>query len=624
MIYNYKNEKGITLIALITTIIITLIIASVATVTGISTVKQTKYASAVSELKTMQYEVNAMYQKYKNGDEEVLNYGEEITPSTQNDKNESVQTLSNQAFNKLSIDGQERNSYRYFSKDYLENDLDISGITDDFLINIKKRNVILLKGIKYEDETYYALSQLENVGYNVEFEDENEEQSEQERDNIDTNNKEIEEKTDVCMPKVSGKEMIPVVWNQGTLSWVKADVTWNDEKNVWEQSESDLKWYDYSKNSKKWANIVTVEEKGFYTRQYYEQAQAGTEILMKDITSMYVWIPRYEYKNTYYTDDTYKEISAEETIYVESDVKFIGKDQETDDGYKVNSAFSYMDGSNNTINIEGFWIAKFEASNYNSKTPTSNIGANYGGSSTEPIVENPENVTENYLTIKPNVTSWRFDSQSGTVDYINQIIQVSSSDISNDGNEEKDIYGLESSAEIGLLTTEMWEVVAILAQSEYGNRVDETNNKVYGNFYYQGDGTENICYYTTLTGIVTQRDENDYSEITDGDITHLVTSKKEENTGHIKINDKYSYYEYWTDIGKKGSTSSNEYGIFDMVGGAAEYTMDSMGDYYIRGGSFWNISESTKEAANIFYKVKFDEINDINRTYSFRTGLVIK
>ena len=432
------------------------------------------------------------------------------------------------------------------------------------------------------------------------------------------------EEIEACSPKVSGKEMIPVVWNPGTLSWVKADVTWNNQKVTWEQTESDLKWYDYSKNEKKWANIVTVEENGYYTRQYYEQAQAGTEILMQDITSMYVWIPRYEYKNIYYTDSTYQQKSEEETAYVQLDVKFIGVDKiQPDEGYTVNSAFSYKNASNEDVNIEGFWVAKFEVGNYKSKTPTNNIGANYGGSSTNPIVANPEKVTENYLIIKPNITSWRFAAQSSTIDYINQIIQVSSEDVSSDGNEEKDIYGLQSSAEIGLLTTEMWDAVAILAKSEYGNTLYNSDN-IYGNFYYQGDGTESICYYTTLTGIVTRINENDYSELTDGNIVHLVKSNKEENTGHIKINNKYNYYEYWTENGKKGSTSSNEYGIYDMVGGAAEYTIDSQANYYLRGGSFWNILETNKEAADISSKVQASNINDANRTYSFRTGLVVK
>ena len=73
MINNYKSEKGITLISLIVTIIITIIIASIATVTGISTAKKTRYFNQISQLKRMQYEVNDLYQKYKNGDNDILN-----------------------------------------------------------------------------------------------------------------------------------------------------------------------------------------------------------------------------------------------------------------------------------------------------------------------------------------------------------------------------------------------------------------------------------------------------------------------------------------------------------------------------------------------------------------------
>lgn len=73
MINNYKSEKGITLISLVVTIIITIFIASIATYTGLSTVKRTRYFNQVSQLKSMQYEVNDLYQKYKNGDNNILN-----------------------------------------------------------------------------------------------------------------------------------------------------------------------------------------------------------------------------------------------------------------------------------------------------------------------------------------------------------------------------------------------------------------------------------------------------------------------------------------------------------------------------------------------------------------------
>ena len=79
--------------------------------------------------------------------------------------------------------------------------------------------------------------------------------------------------------------MIPVKWN-GSV-WVKAD---KENKNK--------DWYDYSTSSKKWANVVTVKESGTKSREEYMNASVGEPIAEDDITTMFVWIPRYSYKIT--------------------------------------------------------------------------------------------------------------------------------------------------------------------------------------------------------------------------------------------------------------------------------------------------------------------------------------
>ena len=76
--------------------------------------------------------------------------------------------------------------------------------------------------------------------------------------------------------------LIPVVYNETTAKWVKADIT---------SSTSTYGWYDYTQ--KKWANAVLVTETN---RSTYQSATAGTEITDSDILAFYVWIPRYKYK----------------------------------------------------------------------------------------------------------------------------------------------------------------------------------------------------------------------------------------------------------------------------------------------------------------------------------------
>ncbi len=73
--------------------------------------------------------------------------------------------------------------------------------------------------------------------------------------------------------------MIPVYYENG--EWKVAD-----------KENTNNQWYDYSK--KKWANIVTVSDEANSTHNY-RTAVTGTTIPMNDITTFFVWIPRYAY-----------------------------------------------------------------------------------------------------------------------------------------------------------------------------------------------------------------------------------------------------------------------------------------------------------------------------------------
>ena len=82
--------------------------------------------------------------------------------------------------------------------------------------------------------------------------------------------------------------MIPVYYVETSETegvWKKADST---------NKDTDYKWFDY--DDQMWANAVTVKENGTHDRDYYLDAINGTTIEMNDITTMWVWIPRYKYE----------------------------------------------------------------------------------------------------------------------------------------------------------------------------------------------------------------------------------------------------------------------------------------------------------------------------------------
>lgn len=155
-----KDKKGITLIALIITVIILSILASVATYSGINVIKSSQLTAFTTELKIMQTQVNRIYQEK----EENQVYGKDITGE--------IETQARKVFttNESGITSYE--GYRYWDKD-TKKELKIEGVEQDFFVNLEKRSIVSYKGFEYEGTTYYTLEQLPDGLYNVEYENVN-------------------------------------------------------------------------------------------------------------------------------------------------------------------------------------------------------------------------------------------------------------------------------------------------------------------------------------------------------------------------------------------------------------------------------------------------------------------
>lgn len=151
-----KNNKGITLTSLVVTVIVLLILASVGITSGKSTYKYIKFNNAKAQFQTMQSHVNAWYERLKTNSD-ILNYGRDV--------DEADTTKLTKMGTDLSIS--DFSEYKYFSSEYIKNDLDIDGISNDFLINISDRTILLFGGIEYQGETYYTAEKfgINNVEY---------------------------------------------------------------------------------------------------------------------------------------------------------------------------------------------------------------------------------------------------------------------------------------------------------------------------------------------------------------------------------------------------------------------------------------------------------------------------
>ena len=260
----------------------------------------------------------------------------------------------------------------------------------------------------------------------------------------------------VNKPKLT-EGMIPVKYNASSEKWVITN-------------ENDEEWYDY--NNKQWANIMLSDGK-YKTSNPVEYTTDGTtEVDIADLGSMFVWIPRYAYKieSGYHSSETGTievEFLKGRTSESDANVNIVEYNEETTqnytkfpDGYVVHPAFSdKVDVGGWNKNIEGIWVAKFEAG-YEAST-TGNITGIY-------------------------------DMSGGMWDFIASLIPTGNSNIESFGG---DMAKLVSSTEyvtlypVGNSTAENTDIDLSYPDwgKMYGDAIWETSLKTNGGFAWNGD-----------------------------------------------------------------------------------------------------------------------------------------
>ena len=164
---NIKNNKGITLMALVITIIIILILASITVNQGYGLIKEAK----IQNLETNLLAIRAKAKEYgENVD--AKNWAEEDATEKQN-KNEE-EFINTYKLNLFDASGKawDDPEYTYYSLDKESFDnMDLSEIYDDndeeYIIGYKTSDlseieIIYAEGIEYNDKTIYSLTELQN------------------------------------------------------------------------------------------------------------------------------------------------------------------------------------------------------------------------------------------------------------------------------------------------------------------------------------------------------------------------------------------------------------------------------------------------------------------------------
>ena len=263
---------------------------------------------------------------------------------------------------------------------------------------------------------------------------------------------------------VLASNMIPVYYDETNDVWKKADVSNIDKNNP---------WYSYNSTGEykgMWANAVTTTSTN---RSKYLSAAPGTEIPMNDITTMWVWIPRFNAV----TPSNYNGGAKNNPGAI--DVSFVKQNETAIDAFTFGNK-----------ELSGFWYAKFEISH---TTLASSSTANNLGCSNETCSN------ANGLIIKPNVTSLRYNNISNFF--------YASRSMEQTGNS----FGFVSSdVDTHMSKNNEWGAVAYLTHSIYGRCTSSTlcteigiNNKQghitgYGAPAGSNSSQTNGAYNTTL------------------------------------------------------------------------------------------------------------------------------
>lgn len=160
-----KKNSGITMISLVVTIIILVILSSIITYSGLSSIRNNKFEKLRFEMEIVQANVNLWYQQYIDVPNEEIDIGSPIPDSMLSELQGPTGTLNKvkEIADSMNIDmSNDISSYRYFSKTDFES-LQISGIENNYIIDIKKQIVILVEAYEYNGTNYYIIDQVKDV-----------------------------------------------------------------------------------------------------------------------------------------------------------------------------------------------------------------------------------------------------------------------------------------------------------------------------------------------------------------------------------------------------------------------------------------------------------------------------
>lgn len=334
-----KDNRGITLVALIITIILMLILVSVTTYSGINSYKNAQVTKFVTQMQLLQAKVDDLVSSKTI---EELNSMNLQTPTTQEQQN-----TINSAANNEEVTTNNVNEYKVFTKEDVLNILDVEDVQNDIMVNFTTREIVSLVGIEYEGKTYYTQYKLPNGQAVINNESVSRDLSFTPTISIDGLNATItisdikitngtlsyKEQSDNYAQTITnytekGKEYKINISKSGKYVFILRDNTSDKTSEVQEvitltnkpKTNSNLDQYNYGKDSTEWA---------------YMQRDGVN----------YVWIPRFAYKTNTDTNST-------EIKFIKGNSNIATDNSYINDEWETPKDFTLNDGTK----LTGIWI----------------------------------------------------------------------------------------------------------------------------------------------------------------------------------------------------------------------------------------------------------------------------
>ena len=379
--------------------------------------------------------------------------------------------------------------------------------------------------------------------------------------------------------------------NKPTLASNMIPVYYDDSKNVWKCADKDNKdiatrWYNYDYSV--WANAVTINysvssiKNRYFNSDGSLKIKPGEAVLMDDITTMWVWIPRFNAVTpSGYNGGT---VALPNAI----DVTFVKQNETAID------AFTFGDKE-----LSGFWYAKFETITTDGK-----LGC------TTTTCSNANNIL-----IKPNLVSV-------TVNNVSSYFYAGRS-MEQTGNS----FGFVSSeVDTHMSKNNEWGAVAYLTQSIYGRCADSTscseiginNNSSYKTGYGAPAGSSSSATngaYNTALGKAASTTNNIYG-IYDmsggrGEYVMGVYNNSKSASGFNDLPDSKYYNNYTTTEYQGHALYATKGWYYD-----GNDVLDTSKSWYVRGGEYNSGLSAgvfyyfTYYGSNVYYTVRYVITNE--------------